>query len=96
MSEKFYGLGNRSVFGSLIHNAMERTRRPIREAKAKKERLEARLTDYNQYEKEVSARKGQPRKFSDREIDPKQIQADRAEYKKMYGKTFLTGKNKEK
>ena len=92
MSEKFYGLGNRSIIGGMIHSHMEQKRRPIREAKAKKDRLEARLKDYNQYEKEVSARKGLPREFSDREIDPKQIQDDRAEYKKLYGNSLLTGK----
>ena len=90
----------RSVIGSAIHNFMERTRRPIREAKAKKKALEAKLKDYDQYEKELKKRgvsKDEAMKnmeWGDRYIDPKKIQDVRAEYKKLYGKTLITDKEK--
>ena len=79
-----------SVLGGLINSHLEQKRRPIREAKAKKEALEAKLRDYDEYEKQVKKRKGKKRQFSDREIDPKQIQDTRNEYKRLYGKTLLT------
>ena len=76
---------SRSVLGDMIHSHLEKKRKPKREAKAKKDRLTEKMKDYDEYEKELKKRKNKKRKFSDREIDPKKIKADREEYKKLYG-----------
>ena len=73
----------RSVLGGMIHNYMEKSARPKREAKREKERLSEELKDYDKYEKELKKRKGKKRSFSDREIDPKKIADTRKKAEKL-------------
>ena len=73
----------RSVLGGMIHNYMEKSARPKREAKREKERLSEEIKDYVKYEKELKKRKGKKRSFSDREIDPRKIADTRKKAEKL-------------